>query len=123
MRLSNHMLLMNMVIGLCKRTSDWPSILRNLGYEVDWVEPRLINSEGKKVVPDLMLTSNKFLHSLIVECKGGKTLDKDQLDRISKLTVESIRDRASVYDVRRLNMDVCFASFEEYLEHIIQFFR
>jgi len=120
MKLSNHTLLINMIIGLCKRTYGWPSTLKDLGYDVDWIEPKLINSEGRKVIPDLMLTSNKFLHSLVVECKGGKTLDKDQIDRLSKLTVDSVRDKASVYNARRLSLDVCFASFKDYLGHILQ---
>lgn len=117
--LSNHTLLMNMIIGLCKKEHGWQSVLRDLGYEVDWIEPHFINSEGKKVVPDLMLTSNKLLHSLIVECKGGKTLSMDQIDRLSKLEIESIADRTSVYDVKRLKMDVCFAVFEGYLKDIL----
>jgi len=120
MRPSNHTLLMNMVIGLCKKTPGWPSILKDLGYDVDWIEPRLINSEGKRVVPDLMLTSNRLLHSLIVECKGGKTLDMDQFNRLTKLDVNSIVDRASVYDVSKLKMDICFTSFEEHLEDIVK---
>ncbi len=109
-----------MIIGFCNKVAGWPSILKDLGYKVDWIEPKLFNSEGERVVPDIMLTSNKFCHSLIIECKGGKSANKEQIKKLSRLTVESIKDRASIYDPSRLNLDICFASFMKDSENIIR---
>ncbi len=108
--ISEHTLLMNQIIGLCTNTYGWPSTLKDLGYFVDWVEPTFLNSEGKKVNPDLLLSSNKLLHSLVVECKGGTSLDDDQLDRLIKVTVDSIRNMVNIYTAKGLRHDLTFVT-------------
>ncbi len=123
--LSDHTLLMNQMIGLCIKTYDYPSPLKNLGYSVEWIEPRLVNSEGKKVNPDLMFTSNRLVHVLITDCKGGKNVDEhrkeeidNQVERYSKITTDSIVPKVTVYDPNRLTFDIFFATNVELAEYL-----
>ena len=113
--LSDHTLLMNKMVGLCKRIRGWSSTLRDLGYSVELVEPRFVNSEGKTVNPDLMFTSNRLIHTLITECKGG-SIDENQLEKYTKITLDSILPKVSVYDPRRLTFDLSYAITEKILE-------
>jgi len=103
-------LLINQVIGLCKTIPNYPSTLRELGYNVEWIEPNLINSDGELSNPDIILTSKKLHHSLIVECKGGcGAIDIKQLTKYSKINTDSIKDHVDVPDPRRLTFDICFS--------------
>jgi len=109
--LSEHTVLVNGMIGLCTKTRGWPSTLKDLGYKVEYIEPTFINSEGKKVNPDILFTSNKLIHALITECKGGISVEDEQLEKYSKITVDTVRNWVSVYDASRLSLDLCFASY------------
>ena len=100
------------MIGLTTRTYGWPSTLKKLGFKVESIEPKFLNSEGKEVNPDILFTSNKLLHALITECKGGKSLDryaKEQIKEYTKITSDSVRHKVGVYDPKRLRIDICFA--------------
>ncbi|OQX55273.1 MAG: hypothetical protein B5M53_04445 [Candidatus Cloacimonas sp. 4484_209] len=114
--LSEHTLLMNQIMGLCIKTQDWPSTLRDIGYRIELIEPSLINLEGKIVNPDVIFTSNRLLHSLIVDCKSG-TIDKEQYEKYLKVERESLVEQAkvNVHNPRNLSIDVCFAGNNEKL--------
>jgi hypothetical protein len=55
--------------------------LKDLGYKVEYLEPTFLNSEGKKVNPAILFTSNKLIHALITECKGGVSIEDEQLEK------------------------------------------
>ncbi|MCG2717568.1 MAG: hypothetical protein L6408_01880 [Nanoarchaeota archaeon] len=110
--LSNHTLLINKMIGLATNTYGWPSTLKNLGFKVETIEPRFVNSEGKTVNPDILYTSNRLLHALIAECKSGNTLNEHgekQLKKYTKTSPESIMRKVSVHDPARLRLDICYS--------------
>ena len=118
MEISNHTLLVNQMIGLCKRVDFWPSTLRDLGYSVEQIEPSLKTSSGEVINPDIRLTSNRLLHTLIVECKGGSVIDDSQIDKYSLLTRETIINETTVYDPTRLEFEVTFACCSEFKDII-----
>ena len=118
--LSDHTLLMNQMIGLCKKTYGWPSTLKELGYFVELIEPIFVNSESKKVNADLRLTSNKLVHTLVTECKGGVTVDDQQIEKYAKLTVESIIRKTMVHDPRRLEFEVVFATNIKFRDELLK---
>jgi hypothetical protein len=62
--------------------------------------------------PDLVVASNRLLHSLVFELKGGKTLDIDQLKRYSSLMPNDLR-WVTVFDRTHLQLDVCICDFAE----------
>jgi hypothetical protein len=110
-----HTKLMNYVIGMCKKNKEWVSQLSDLGYELQIVEQTIHLSDGNYVKPDIVSSSNKLLHSLVFDVKGGKSLDGDQLIRYSKLLPEDLRwvTWNEVYDKLNLKLDVCICDLDE----------
>lgn len=97
MLLSEHTWLMNACIGFCKDTGEWPSPLKNAGYQLEKIEPLVKNSDGDSVNPDLLFSSNSELHALITECKGG-SLSEDTVCRLKKILPDRLTAHVNVYD-------------------------
>lgn len=79
---SDHTLQINAWIGLCQLSSEFPDILRRLGYRVDTIDPYFIH-DGNEVNPDLILTSSEANHSLVIDCKSW-WLEEHQNKRYKK---------------------------------------
>lgn len=109
----NHTKLMNYIIGMCKRQKDWISTLADLGYEPELIEQQIRTSSDDVVRPDILATSNKLIHSLVFECKGGTTVDVDQLRRYSTLTPEDVSRWATLFTRDNFHFDTCLADVEE----------
>lgn len=118
--LSEHTVLVNAMIGLCTKTHGWPSTLRDQGYKIEYIEPTFRNSEGKEVNPDILFTSNKLLHALTVECKGGSTFDTEQIEKYIKITPDNIQNWVNIYDASRLTLDLNFAAYEESSRNLLE---
>lgn len=99
---------MNYVIGLCTRGISWPSTLANLGYEVQIIEQTIGTTSGDRVKPDIIAVSNKYLHALVFDCKGGISIDIQQVSRYSGLDVADLARWVTVYSSGQLKFDVCF---------------
>lgn len=112
MKPSNHTRLMNYIIGMCKTHNDWIPILNNLGYDPSIIEQRIRTSSGETVKPDIIVTSNKLIHSLVFECKGGTTVDGEQIRRYGTLTENDLR-WVDVYTFDNFHFDVCIADIEK----------
>lgn len=80
-----HTLLINMVVGLCHRDPFWPSILRDLGYTVKFLERVLMTTEKERTKPDIIAVSNRFRHILIIECKSGTSISAEQDGKYGRL--------------------------------------
>lgn len=90
--ISSHTKLINCFIGFTKRDKYYPSVLRSLGYSVDNIEPHFRNQDNDKVNPDLLLSSNKLHHTIIVECKGGDIQQKkEQIERYKKIIKKRVK--------------------------------
>lgn len=73
----------------------------------------VLNSKGKEVSPDLVLTSAGKNHALVVECKTSK-LEKDQVERYEDIRREDIIDWGiSSSDPRQLAHDITLVSSYE----------
>ncbi|MCL4429145.1 MAG: hypothetical protein M1167_00175, partial [Chloroflexi bacterium] len=105
-------------IGMCKGNKDWINNLAKLGYELQLVEQHIITSSGKKVRPDLVASSNRLLSYFVCECKGGRTVDDDQLERYSTLTNSNFDMWIHTYSPGNFGVDLCLADFEENHEAI-----
>ena len=106
---------MNYVIGMCRKNKEWITQLSDLGYELQIVEQTIHLSTGDSVKPDVVSSSNRLLHSLVFDVKGGRSLDEDQLARYSKLLPEDLRwvTWNEVYDKLNLKLDVCICDLDE----------
>lgn len=116
---SEHTRLINKFIGLCKnngpadnggRRRFWPNPLRELGYRVEVIEQNIKMRGGGSIKPDVLAVSNKNLHALVAECKGGKTIRPDQDLRYAGLAPSDLSNCAKVYDQKRLRHDVCYVA-------------
>jgi hypothetical protein len=112
LKISNHTLLINCVIGFSKRIQGWPDFLRNRGYWVELIEPRFILSSFEKINPDIMFSSNRLTHSLVAECKGGTSLEEGQLRKYGQLDVAAVRPRVSLAEPDRMTIDSVFVCLE-----------
>jgi hypothetical protein len=73
---------------------------------VQIIEQSISTSSGEVVKPDLIAASNRQLHSLVFEIKGGKTLNPDQLRRYESLTANDLLRWITVFDRAHLEFDV-----------------
>ena len=126
--LSEHTVLMNAMIGLCVPTPGWPHPLKDLGFLVDSIEPIVATEDGRKVNPDLILTSNKLTHALVVECKGGYEINEhrkneidDQAERYSKVSNNLLAYKIKIHDYRRLTHDMTYVTNDKIAEFIKEY--
>lgn len=98
---------------MCKRNKQWITVLGDLGYDAQIIEQKINTSSGEVVKPDIITASNKLLHSIVFECKGGLTVDPDQLKRYSSLTRDDLLRWITVFDRNNLRFDICVSDFLE----------
>jgi len=104
---------MNYIIGMCKKNKNWVTVLADLGYDAQIIEQRITTSSGDAVKPDIVAVSNRLIHSLVFECKGGTTVDVNQLRRYSTLTTENLLRWITIFDRSNLQFDVCISDLKE----------
>jgi hypothetical protein len=106
---------MNAIIGMCKKDIDWITVLSDtdVNYEVQIIEQSISTSRGEIVKPDVITASNRQLHSIVFELKGGKTLKLDQLERYEGLSANDLLRWITVFDRTHLEFDVCICDFAE----------
>lgn len=117
-KISQHTKLTNAMVGFSKGGPEWPSPLKDGGYDLDTIEAR-IAYQGGKINPDVIFVSNTELHALITECKSG-TLSQDTIDKYEKINSEDLRD-VDVYDISKLTHETIYvgnSNIEESLPHI-----
>jgi len=108
-----HTRLMNYFIGMCKKQRDWITVLAKLGYELQLVEQRVRTSTDQISHPDIVVSSNQLLHFLVCDCKGGITIDEDQIDRYSTLTKDNFANFIRPFAIKDFSLDVCLSDIEE----------
>ena len=106
MTISEHTKLINYIIGFCFN-SQIDSLKK---YDVVLIEQTLCNEDGKQVVPDVIIKSNKFSNIIAFECKSGSTLKIDQVERYSKLTAKDVL-RWVHMPSGNVSLDVCITGF------------
>lgn len=100
---------------MCKPNINWVTVLtdHDLNYDIQVIEQSISTSSGDVVKPDLVTASNRQLHSIVFEVKGGKTIKGDQIDRYGGLTANDLLRWVTVFDRAHLEFDVCICDFEE----------
>lgn len=111
--LSAHTRLVNYVIGLCNKNIDWPCTLHEHGYKVQLMEKSIRTTSGWTVVPDVIAASNKTLHAILFECKGGNSVRADQVTRYKDVSNRNFSNWLDVYDRDHLTFDICFADTDD----------
>lgn len=103
-----HTRLINMFMGLCADTGHWPNVLAKLGYKVQLIEQSVSMQSAEKVVPDVVSVSNKRVHAIVAECKGGNSIDPKQDGRYRQLTPGDLLHHVTVHDRNRFGHTVCY---------------
>lgn len=103
-----HTRLINMFMGLCADTRHWPNVLAKMGYKVQLIEQSVSLQSAKKAVPDVVSVSNKTVHAIVAECKGGNSIDPEQDDRYRQLTPGDLLHHVTVHDRNRFEHTVCY---------------
>ena len=110
MNMSRHTRLINMVIGLCKDTACWPSILHKLGYKVQLIEQKIsLRESAQKIAPDVVAVSNRLTHAMAFDCKSGKNISSDQDCRYEALESRDLAYHITIHDPNQLTHVVCYA--------------
>lgn len=111
--LSEHTMLMNMLIGFVKGRADWPTPLKNLGFKIDWLEAKFENQNGEKVNPDIVMSSNRLSITMLSECKGGKSVNLDQVRRYANVNANDIKSLSSLNDKNKIKCEIHYAFNED----------
>ncbi len=104
-----HTRLINAAIGFCKRDDSWIHPLADLGYKAELVEQKIgTEVSGISVTPDVVATSQRLIHSVVVECKGGKSVEDKQITNYKLLKPSDLHDRwVRIHDKNQHTLDVC----------------
>jgi hypothetical protein len=79
----------------------WPSPLADMGYEIEWVERSFSVGKMGKLQPDVFSKSDEMNRVLLLECKGGNSIESRQLEKY--LSVEA-DDVATIVSVRNKDL-------------------
>ncbi len=121
MTISEHTKLVNRVIGLCKDTAGWPSVLHNLGYEVQLIEWSIsLLKSSQKITPDVVAVSKSLLHAIVIDCKSGTNIDLNQDNRYKSLEAHDLTYHVTVHDYNQLTHVVCYADVAANHVHLEQ---
>jgi len=117
MRLSDHTLLINIVIGLVN-IKHWNTAFRDLKYEVVAIEPIIPLENSKNSNPDIILYSQLYKHAIILDCKS-KTLKEEQTQKYLKLkeTPNKLITYGYVSNETDIMCDISFISFHNLENH------
>ena len=90
---TEHTMIMNKIIGLCMKGHGWPSILYELGYEIIAMEKIIHTKNNEETKPDIIIVSRRGMHILVIECKGGSNITKEQDKRYAELELKTIKEK------------------------------
>ncbi len=89
-----HLDLLNTFLALRFRQPGYPACLEDLGYLLRRIGVTMLLGDGTKVAPDLVAQRQDPDLTLLVEVKGGRDFDGDQLERMQRVTPDDLRDIA-----------------------------
>jgi hypothetical protein len=119
LELSSHTHQINIWIALTKFQPTFSNTLAELRFECDIIEDQLylLDMKGNETIaPDVVLSSDKLDHSLVVDCKS-ETIDRDQLRRYLNLRGNEeqliIQDMVKNVEGNELTIDLVLSSFSD----------
>ena len=113
--LRRHLDLLNTFLALRFGQPDYPRCLEEVGYLLRSIGVTMLLADGTRIAPDVVATREDPDLTLLVEVKGGRDLDMDQLARMLRATPEDLRDIAHlpVRDVSSHRVHVVYFCNEE----------
>jgi len=105
---SEHTRLINRLIGLCTNTLKWPTLLFDLGCDVQLIEQTISLKFAHKINPDVVMVSNKHYHVLVTDYKSGNNIDTDQDSRYGELSSIDLKYYVTIHDQNQLTHTVTY---------------
>lgn len=107
------------------KNDSWINPLADLGYNAQLIEQTIrIDKTGEAIKPDVVVTSQKMLHCIVFECKGGTTIDTGQILRYKNLKTTDLIRWITIHTDDNFSFDVCVFNFkqnQELIENEIDF--
>jgi hypothetical protein len=94
----DHTFLMNCVIAFTSDTNKWPTPLFDMGYRLTWIDRSFGIGRLGSLKPDLLCTAYEESIVLLLECKGGKSIERRQLEKYLNISGENVQSSVSVGD-------------------------
>lgn len=91
-----HLELINVALALKFPQPGFPSCFADHGYALPMLGTPFLLPDGRKVVPDLVMTHRDRGITFIIEVKSGKNADLDQLARMLSVTPQDLREKAFI---------------------------
>ncbi|MGB8991706.1 MAG: hypothetical protein WCD80_06590 [Desulfobaccales bacterium] len=113
-----NLLMLNLFIGMCRGSYGLPKDLKNLGYVDKWIEYKFNNQDLDIVHPDLIISSEKNKHTILIEFKSGSNTDDDQLKRYFRLTRSDIITKAFLSPLSVNLHDIAIVGKNEHRERL-----
>lgn len=114
MAVSKHTALINSAIALCKKDGSWIHPLADLGHKAKLIEQTIgTETGGKKVRPDVVVASERLIHSIVIECKGGRTLSAGQISRYKLLKPSDLLRWYRIHDPNQHTHDICLLIYKK----------
>ena len=95
------------------KDDSWIHPLADLKYKPELIEQTIgTKVPAERVQPDVVATSQKLNHSVVIECKGGKTLDTTQISKYRRLEPYDIIRWVRVHDPNQHTHDICLLIYK-----------
>lgn len=111
-----HLDLLNQFLSLRFTQPGHPDCLARHGYLVEAIGVTISLGADAKVAPDVVALQPERQLTLLVEVKGGRSVDMQQLRRMLSVTAEDLRDRAHLHvpDPAKHHVHVVYFCNEEH---------
>lgn len=86
--LSDRTRLVNMAIGFANGLVDYPSFLKDAGYEQERIASSFLNTDGDRVQPDIIFSSHRYV--LVFECEL-KDLTHSTISKLENVAIDDLR--------------------------------
>jgi hypothetical protein len=109
---SEHTILINSIIAMFSPNHPWPSPLYDMGLRLLSVEEVFnVGTVGRRSCnPDVISVKSDENIVVLLECKGGKNIDENQLETYVSVTPADIDQLMTVNDPRKTSINIVYVA-------------
>ncbi|MHA1137627.1 MAG: hypothetical protein ACTSSE_14185 [Candidatus Thorarchaeota archaeon] len=109
---SDHTILVNNIIAMLSPNHSWPSPLFDMGYRLLSIEEMFnVGTEGSNPCnPDIISVESVKNTVMLLECKGGKNVDENQLQNYLSVTPPDIVQLVTVNDQKIVSIHIVYVA-------------
>lgn len=118
--LSSNTELMNVVIALTQKNCYFPSVLYEVGYQLESIEPHFIGSNGNLINPDLQIKSHADKNLIFVECKSGGVEHQQAINFKNVQKQDIVNNNITSLDMSNCDFEFIFCCRHSNKDKVIQ---